>query len=315
MVRVQNHTPLPHHGRHVPALVQEFPRNVNFVCAENHKMSFKRARTDDSQATIAYTQSEGAPAAGAGRKSRLMRTKTVGKITGAPGLNKLINKAIMRSLETKERQATRGESTADPVNQQITDLDVYDILPQIAQGSGEGSRIGNRVRPVSLTVKVQLYCYNLGNTIPPTYFDVYLFKLKNHNQSDGLPTLFDMQKFLQDGNTVKGYAGAALDGLRPVNTDKFTLVAKRRVTLFNPFNNTGQLSSTAFLNPATTLYFDVTKSMKKTFIYDDNTSLAENDSLFIAVGATMVNGVVVGGGPAFTVGEYRVISSIKYKDA
>lgn len=276
----------------------------------------KRARTDDSQATIAYvSQSQGAPAAGAGRKPGLMRTKTVGKITGAPGLNKLINKAIMRSLETKERQVTRGEATADPVNQQITDLDVYDILPQIAQGSGEGSRIGNRVRPVSMIVKVQLYCYNLGATIPPTYFDVYLFKLKSHNQSDGLPTLFDMQAFLQDGNTAKSYSGAALDGLRPVNTDKFTVVARRRVMLFNPFNTTGQLSSTAVLNPAMTLYFDVTKHLKKTLIYNDNTALAENDSLFIAVGATMVNGVVIGGGPSFSVGEYRLISSIKYKDA
>lgn len=279
----------------------------------------KRARTEDDSLTQAteYIEYPARPVRSGVRmqRTKVIRTKTLGKVTGAGDLNKIINKAIMRSVETKERQLTRGESVADVVYQQIIDTDVYDILPQVAQGAGEGSRVGNRIRPVSLKIKVQLFCYNLGNTIPPTYFDVYLIKLKAHNQADGLPTLFDMQAFLDDGNTAKGYAGAALDGLRPINTDKFTLVAKRRVMLFNPFNTTGQISSTSTLNPATTLYFDVTKSMKKTFIYNDNNSLAENDSLFICVGATQVDGVPVGTISTTLMGGYRVISNLRYKDA
>lgn len=277
----------------------------------------KRIRIDDdTQETEVYTQVS-QPASGGVRvpRRKLTRTKTISKVTGAGSLNKIINKAIMRSMETKENQLTRGESTAIQISQQITDLDVYDIIPPIAQGSGEAGRIGNRIRPVKFTLRVQLYCFNLGASIPPTYFDVYIFKSKSRNQADGLPTLFDMQNFLQDDNIAKQYNGSSLDGLRPLNTDKFTLVAKRRVMLFNPFNTTSQLSSTAQVSPSMTLYFDLSKHIKKQFTYNDNTSLAENDNMLIAIAATQTDGVIVGGSAANTVGSYRLISNIKYKDA
>lgn len=280
----------------------------------------KRSRTedgDDETSTVVYTQmSERVPSGVYVRKPKLVRTKTIGKVTGAGNLNKIINKAILRSQETKENQLTRGEATPITVVQQITDLDVYDIIPPIAQGSGEAARIGNRIKPVKFTLKVQLHIFNLGALTVPTYFDIYIFKSKSRMQADGTPTLFDMQNFLQDDNGAKQYLSASLDGCRPLNSDKFRLVAKRRVMLFNPYNATNQISSTATLNPSTTLFFDLTKDIKKTLVYNDNTTLCENDNLLIACGATQSDGNIYGGGgPSILMGTMRMIANIKYKDA
>lgn len=250
------------------------------------------------------------------RRPKLIRTKTISKVSGAGSLNKIINRAIMRSLETKENQLTLGATGLGlPIRQNIAEVDVYDLIPTVSQGTGQASRVGNRIRPVKFTATVQLYVRALGFTAQPTYIDVYIFKIKNKNPADGLPTLFEMQNFLQDDNAAKQYFGNSLDGVRPVNSDLFTLIKKKRVRLYNAINNSATVAMTNPEGPSTTLYFDLTRYIKKHFVYNDNSGLLENDNLLICCGCTQVDGISIGDVATTILADYRVITNLKYKDA
>jgi len=214
----------------------------------------------------------------------------------------------MRTLETKSNQITIGPIVAQ---QNITDAQVVNLIPDIAQGTGQSNRVGNRITPTRLTAKMSLYCYNQNPGTPPTYFDMYIFKFKGATQEGGVPSAADMNLFLQADNSATQYTGAAVSGLRPINSDMFTLLSKKRVTLFNPFNAVGQISSTANVNPHRTISWNLTKHIKSTWIYDDNSTLLTNDSLYIAVGCTQTNGVLLGAG----CGEYYMMVDVSYKDA
>ena len=60
------------------------------------------------------------------------------------------------------------------------------------------------------------------------------------------------------------------------------------------------------------MYFDITKHVKKTWMYEDALSQVNNDNLWLAIGATQTDGTSLG---SSVIGNYQFISEIKYKDA
>lgn len=193
--------------------------------------------------------------------------------------------------------------------------DCYTFIPVIQRGTGQSERIGNRIKPVSLKLKMALHCLDVKNILvapTPTYFDIYIFKLKNKQYYTGGPSAGEMASFLQFDNAATSYTGDKLSGLRPVNDDLFTLCTKRRVCLSNLTNSTATLNIGAPVMPAKTLSFNLTKYLKKTLIYEDDNNLITNDNIYIAVGSTQMDGVSTG---ETVVGSYQLFGEIKYKDA
>lgn len=245
-----------------------------------------------------------------GKRKYVKRSR---KLTGSKRLKKVIKQVVRRAAETKSNQHT---SATLNIFQPITQTEVFSLLPVISQGTGQANRIGNKINPIRFTVKLAVFCNNLSSYyVGPssTYFDVYIFKWKEANQAGGVPQNVDMTQFLQDDNTAQSYDGQFLDGLRPVNSDKFTLLAKRRITLNNVYNTTvGQMSgyyqSTA---PQKTLYFNLTKHCKKTWTYNDTTTSVANDNIYIAIGTTQCDSTNLG---ANVIGYYQFISDLQYKD-
>lgn len=213
----------------------------------------------------------------------------------------------MRNIETKRDQQTTASTTVESF---ISNTNITQLNPIITQGTGESNRIGNRIKPVRFTLDVALQCFNQAAGVAPTYFDVYVFKYKVANDPIG-PSSGDMNRFLDNDNSATQYVGLITDGLRKLNDDLFQLVAKRRVLLFNPFNSTNHLAATSSLNPCKTMRFDLTKHVKKTWVYDDNTGLVINDNLWMAVGSTQSDGSTLIG----STGSYQAIMSVSYKDA
>lgn len=241
------------------------------------------------------------------KKSRKYAKKT-SKNRSTSSLVRLIQKVVNRNIETKKNQHSSGVIT---IREAITDFEVIRVYPDITQGTGEASRVGSRVKPVYLKMKLSLYCFNTGSNTPPVYFDIYIFKFKVKNEDDGLPTLFDMQRFIEFDNSSAQYLGNRGDGLRPVNNNLFTLIKHKRVTMFNPYNTTGQLSSTSSINPNRTITFNLTKYVKGTWIYDDNTGLLTNDNMLMAIGATSSDGIKL----EVDRGNYQMVTELRYKDA
>lgn len=222
----------------------------------------------------------------------------------------MVKRMIRRSVETKHNQ---GVSSPINIDQPITGADAINLLPFVQQGTGEASRIGTRINPVSLTIKLALNCLDAKGIMAfpsPTYFDIYIFKLKSGTGSAPTDTL--MAQFLQDDNTDTSYIGAITDGLRPINDNLFSLKVKRRVCLTNQTNATASVASQAFINPNKTLYFNLTKALKKMWIYDDDSSLPINDNLWICIGSTQTDGSSLG---TSNIGRYSMVTSFKYKDA
>lgn len=246
------------------------------------------------------------------RRKRFYKRKSTKIYRPSKKLRTVVKNIVSRNMETKANQYT---SAGVDVYGTISNTNVLNIIPGIAQGTGQSNRIGNRIKPVRFTLRIALTCRDANSVYPfasPTYFDIYIFKWKDANEAGGAPALVDMQSFLEDDNSSKQYTGLQTDGLRRLNESQFQLLAKKRITLSNFLttgNSSGRFQNT---NPNRTLYFDISKHVKKTWMYEDALSQVNNDNLWLAIGATQTDGTSLG---SSVIGNYQFISEIKYKDA
>jgi len=243
-------------------------------------------------------------------KRRYKSRKTYKK----PRVSKIVKRFVKREIHRQIENKIQDVQVIDAViDNTITDGDVRNLIPLLSQGTNQQTRIGNRIRVMSLRMKLHVRCLNQTASISPVYFDIYIFKFKASNFGGGPPATADMLLFLQDGSSSTQYTGNnPLSGLRKVNDDYFTLCAKRRVALFQPTNATSQISSTSSLNPACTLTFDLTKHVKKLLIYDDAATGVQNDNLYIAIGATSMGGDDIS---SVNAGSYSYLIEMIYEDA
>lgn len=229
-----------------------------------------------------------------------------------PKISKTVKRYVKREIHRNiENKIQDVQITDAAIDYQIDGGDVRNLIPLLSQGTNEETRIGNNVRVRSLKVKLHITAFNQGASTSPTYFDVYIFKYKPSNYGGGPPDNVDMLAFLQDGSSAKAYVGTALDGLRKLNEEQFTSCVKRRIQLFNPQNSTAQLALAAG-RPSTTLYFDLTKHVKKLLRFDDSAQSVQNDNLYIAIGATQTDDSVI---TTVNLGKYDVLVEMSYEDA
>lgn len=128
----------------------------------------------------------------------------------------------------------------------------------ISQGTGQGNRIGNRVKLVSATIK---YCYRPNpyfagpggsvNVAPqPHLLRIYLFTLKDNQQLDTAAQANSVFRtdFFNDGNSSQGATSTFDDIVRPFNTDVVTVhkVITRKIG-----NSASNVRADGTLNPAT----------------------------------------------------------------
>lgn len=128
----------------------------------------------------------------------------------------------------------------------------------IAQGTGQGNRIGNRIKLVSATLK---YCYRPNpyfagpggsvNVAPqPHLLRIYLFTLKDNQQLDTAAQANSVFRtdFFNDGNSSQGATSTFDDIVRPFNTDVVTVhkVITRKIG-----NSASNVRADGTLNPGT----------------------------------------------------------------
>lgn len=223
-----------------------------------------------------------------------------------------VKKVLKRSIETKCNQYS---STSLPVYNYLSNTTITNLIPAIGQGTGQSNRVGNRVNPVKFTLKVALTCSDANGIYvgaSPTYFDLYVFRWKEANETIGQPLAVDMQAFLEADNASIQYTGLVTDGLRRLNADKFQLLAKRRVCLSNFNSSTAGPGKYSQSNPNRTFSFDLTKHVKKTWLYQDAISAVSNDNLYLGIAATQTDGTNLA---TSVIGGYYFITEVMYKDA
>lgn len=158
-------------------------------------------------------------------------------------LTKFIKKVMTRQEEKKTQTSfdiiELGAYTGTNMPAQIIPITPYDVSgPIIAQGTGQGDRIGNKIRTVSCWVRGVIYPNPQGANNPnpmPQEVRVWFFSVKeNISQPTSLPYFF------QNGNTNSFPVGTLIDLTRMINTESYTYKGHRTYKVgFSNYGATG----------------------------------------------------------------------------
>jgi len=240
-------------------------------------------------------------------KRRPLRTTTV-----SPRVKLYVKKALARNIENKAKDV---EYTSKNFSSIIDDTSIVNLLPNIQQGTTESTRIGNKIKPKRLSLRMSITLAPISGLITnpsPTYVDIYIFKTKYQNNWDGAISAADMNEFLQNDSSSQQYTGAVLDGMRPLNTDVFKQCIHKRIMLYNAGSAVAHYGATASINPNRMLTFNLTGFIKKHWTFDDNVAQCTNDNLYMVVGTTQTDGAST---LTYTTGNYQALVNMSYEDA
>lgn len=224
-------------------------------------------------------------------------------------LKKTIKKIVNANIEVKRQERATSYNNIYNV---INDARIVSLMPLLAQGVGQGDRIGNIINLRKAILRMNIKddsTSTIANN--PLYFDMYIFKFKKNNFAT--PTATDMTKFLQQGNGSTAYDGNPFAGLRDINNDLFTLKVHKRYNMIHAFtiNNPSGYGS---MVSNKTVRFDISKYIKDNLHYDDTVSSQPiNDNLYVAIGCTLWNQLGV---PTDTyAGTFDTVVEYEYTDA
>ncbi|AJD07496.1 putative capsid protein [Odonata-associated circular virus-18] len=216
-----------------------------------------------------------------------------------------LNRAIRRSIETKRVHIS---PTIAVYSNTITDANVFSYLPSSSSGIDNTIRTRNVVRLRNRIFHVSGSAF--AKNIYANWFDIYIFK---EHQEGGPPNAAEMNFFSDTATTAVAYAGISLDGLRPINSDMFTICYHKRIVLTSVQSNVASKSVFGSVKPSFNLTKHITSFFKKTWVYDDSALVTpNNDNLLLAIGATQTDGVSLG---ASQIGKYECLGWLAYEDA
>ena len=84
------------------------------------------------------------------RRKRVYKRKASRTYRPSKKLRTVVKNIVSRTMETKANQYT---SAGVDVFGTISNTNVLNIIPGIAQGTGQSNRIGNRIKPVRFTLR------------------------------------------------------------------------------------------------------------------------------------------------------------------
>jgi len=235
-----------------------------------------------------------------------------------------VNKIVRGNAETKTvafyQSANNGTVSPPPVatglfsgrgwcvqNTTISSnvTDILQLIPDVGQGINDWQRIGQRINPVSLTVKgaIRIALGYLGQTAPLAVknVSVYIYVLQ-HVSLKSYTDLRLNNNFAQlldthDGTTTQ-FNGEALSPHLPVNTENYRLLARKKVTLkYAGSAGVSPVAGNYSIANAHTWYsnykFNLTKHLPKRLIYPEAAAAAlppsaldqpTNSSIFMCMG-------------------------------
>lgn len=156
----------------------------------------------------------------------------------------------------------------------------------IAQGNGQGDRIGNIIRTMKATLRFHIYCAgydvttNQGNQ--PYNVIMYIFKVKGITNFADLPSITS-GNFFQNGDATSGFSGNISDYIRNVNKDYIVLHKRKLFKVGQSISNTAGTSTAAQYSFSNNDYkfniirkMDITKYLYKRYDYSDAGSPRQN---------------------------------------
>lgn len=212
------------------------------------------------------------------------KPKAARKPRPTKALTAAIQSVVRRQAEVKN--VMRVLDNYSLFNGSITTPDWVYPLPDIVPGTAETQRIGDRVKPRSLIVKLHVAFNSLIGGFQTIMVRVHVVKHKKFTSQAQLALNMpvDGQKLLLDGNgAALPYDGTIQHTQYGLNTDLWTGIKTLNFTLSK--DNTAPVQGSAFRE------FTIRIPCPKTLVYSDSTqTLPENFCPAMALGFTAING-------------------------
>ena len=231
-----------------------------------------------------------------------------------------------------------ADAGIEPHNQMITQntTDIRRIIPYIVQGTSDNQRIGESVRPTSLTLRgrIGINIYPTINEVPAVrgQTDVvavlYILQHKQLKSYSSLSSLNDFTQLLETGeNTTVAFGGQQWHAQMPVSNQYYQLIKKKKYTLRWAGENAATLAipSNGHTSPANAhnytadFSFNLRKHLPAKLLYPENNSTTglndpTNSSMFFCVGYYL-NGVLVNTTDPTSFLMLQYTAELLYKDA
>lgn len=210
----------------------------------------------------------------------------------SPCVKQYVKKAIHQNVENKQASFTQSFSFGSVVND--PNLYTRPLTPgvgllTIPQGTGQGDRIGNKIRVMKAMLRFTLNAnpYDLNANPLPTPAEVCIWIGYLKSVPTVAPSSATLSNFFQSGSFVSGFAGDIRDLIKPINKDFFTVKKVLRFKIGTSMSDgTGSQVSRQYL--ANNDYkFNVCRNVDITSIYPaslryaDTSTGAQNAGLFM----------------------------------
>lgn len=211
---------------------------------------------------------------------------------------KLIKSIVHKEAENKARQYSGAASLPNYIS---SDWGTHNILPvtpysgfmAISQGTGQGDRIGNRIRVRKAFVKLVFYprAYDVYNPQPKPQ-DVRLLIVKSKDDKNTLPGKSSFGDFFQSNNSYNAPTGNLPDMVRSVNKDSWVVYKDIHFKLgcsayFSDGAGNANDASQQFYNNDykynKIMTIDVTRFIPKTIVYQDNNTNPISDLVNLVI--------------------------------
>lgn len=184
----------------------------------------------------------------------------------ASAVKAIVKKAISRNVENKTVQYFSSgtnirNSAATDYFSTIIPCTPYGSVLDIPQGTGQGNRIGNRIKIKNLVFKGVIYPnqYQATNNTIPQPVQVVLWFFYRRSQPSIIPS--DLFGFFQEGNVTRNFQNDLTDVNGTVNNDSYRLLTKRVFKIGYADYET----STAGLQPASMSFANNDFKLNRTF--------------------------------------------------
>lgn len=174
------------------------------------------------------------------------------------------------------------------------------IVPIVTQGAGEANRIGNVIRPKTLSLRYSLRALPTTDAASPV----------NTNPFKGIPFLVRVVVFqhrwaideasqtgiLQNGNSSQNLGSTPDNWMMPYNKEEYRIFYTKsyKMSALSHVSSTGAYNTENQANGFKTFVMKRTKiKLPKTLKYNDNNGAATNAGMFLAVAICNIDGTVV----------------------
>lgn len=190
-----------------------------------------------------------------------------------------------------------GNMPANFTSAITSNAELYTVLPQVAIGNSSTTRVGDTIRPTSLTVKGFVALDVTNDSSACVYADIFFLTHKSIKCVDfaGNPDVRQLLRYAQSSAENTDYDGSSYHATLPINSDMYTILKRKRVKLQKASGgvneaNGGSTVDTNAISPYTRS-FSVKLPVPAVLKYSDAAvSVASNYWPFMAIGFTCEDG-------------------------